>query len=157
MRRFRFHPPVDCCYHVSPMDRTNPKRWNVAPPHPAAPDLALRLKTSPLIAQVLLNRSLSDPDDCQAFLRPTLNHLHRPEQLAGLTRSAERIARAIRDGEKIVIYGDYDVDGITATAILWHAIRTLGGAADYYVPHRIDEGYGLNTQAILALCARAPV
>ncbi len=132
----------------------NPKRWNIAPPDPAAPDLASRLKTSPLIAQALLNRHLSEPDDCQAFLRPTLNHLHRPEELAGLTRAAERIARAIGDREKIVIYGDYDVDGITATAILWHAIRTLGGTADYYIPHRIDEGYGLNTQAIQNLCAQ---
>ena len=138
------------------MERMNPKRWNIAPPDPAAVDLASRLKTSSLIGQILLNRSLSDPADCQAFLRPTLNHLHRPERLAGLTRAADRVARAIRDGEKIVIYGDYDVDGITATAILWHAIRTLGGSADYYIPHRIDEGYGLNAQAIGPFATAAP-
>src|SRR4029079_15391698 len=56
------------------------------------------------------------------------------------------------DREKIVIYGDYDVDGITASAILWHAIRVLGGLAEFYVPHRIEEGYGLNSQAITQLC-----
>ena len=128
------------------------RRWNIAPPHPGAADLASRLKTSPLIAQILLNRGLSDPDACQAFLRPVLTQLHPPEQLAGLSRAAERVAKAIRDGEKIVVYGDYDVDGITATAILWHAIRTLGGIVEYYIPHRIDEGYGLNAEAIEHLC-----
>jgi single-stranded-DNA-specific exonuclease len=128
------------------------RRWNIAPPHPAAADLASRLKTSPLIGQILLNRGLTEPDACQAFLRPVLAQLHPPEQLAGLTRAAERIARAIRDGEKIVIYGDYDVDGITATSILWHAIRTLGGTVDYYIPNRIDEGYGLNSEAVRQVC-----
>ena len=59
--------------------------------------------------------------------------------MAGLPRAAERIARAIRDRERIVIYGDYDVDGITATAILWHAITRLGGDVHYYIPHRIEE------------------
>src|SRR6185369_16704310 len=56
------------------------------------------------------------------------------------------------DGERVVIYGDYDVDGITATAILWHAVRVLGGSADFYIPHRIDEGYGLNAEALAQLC-----
>jgi len=64
-----------------------------------------------------------------------------PDLMPNLKVAAERIARAIRDKEKVVIYGDYDVDGITATAILWHAIRLLGGEVDYYIPHRIDEGY----------------
>jgi single-stranded-DNA-specific exonuclease len=63
-------------------------------------------------------------------------------------KAAGRIADAIREKQQIVIYGDYDVDGITATAILWHAIRILGGNVDFYIPHRIDEGYGLNTAAI---------
>jgi len=126
--------------------------WNLAPKHPDAQALADRLKVSPLVAQILLTRGISDPQDCQTFLRPTLAALHRPETLAGVTQAADRIARAIRDKQKIVIYGDYDVDGITASSILWHAIRTLGGHAEYYVPHRIDEGYGLNPSAIAQLC-----
>ena len=130
-----------------------PKRWNLAPPHPAAAELAGRLKTSPVVAQVLLNRGVGDADACQDFLRPSLKCLHDPAGIPGLARAAERIARAIRDGERIVIYGDYDVDGITATAILWHACRALGGRADFYIPHRIDEGYGLNADAIAQLCA----
>lgn len=129
-----------------------PKRWNIAEPHPAAEELAARLKTSPLLAQVLLNRGFSDPAACTDFLRPTLKHLHEPFTLCNLRKAAERIARAIRDGEKIVIYGDYDVDGITATSILWHAITVFGGQVDFYIPHRVDEGYGLNADAIRQIC-----
>ena len=129
-----------------------PKRWNIAEPHPAAEDLAARLKTSPLLAQVLLNRGVSEPIDCATFLRPSLKQLYDPFAIANLRQAAERIAKAIRDREKIVIYGDYDVDGITATSILWHAITILGGTVEFYIPHRIDEGYGLNAEAIAQIC-----
>jgi single-stranded-DNA-specific exonuclease len=130
-----------------------PRRWNVAPADPpAAAELAGRLKSSPLIAQILLNRGLREPEECQGFLRPALKCLHDPALVPGLPRAADRVAKAIRDGEKIVIYGDYDVDGITATVILWHAIRILGGRADFYIPHRVEEGYGLNAEAIGQIC-----
>jgi single-stranded-DNA-specific exonuclease len=129
-----------------------PKRWNLAPADPAAEELSSRLKVSTLVAQILLNRGVAGPQDCQDFLRPNLKCLHDPYAIPGLQKAAERIARAIRDQQKIVIYGDYDVDGITATSILWHAIRVLGGAAEFYIPHRIDEGYGLNADAIKQLC-----
>jgi single-stranded-DNA-specific exonuclease len=131
------------------------KRWNLAQPAlppEAAAELAARLRVSPLVAQILLNRGLREPDECQSFLRPNLKLLHDPALLPNLPKAAARIAKAIRDGEKIVIYGDYDVDGITATAILWHAIRVLGGVAEFYIPHRIEEGYGLNDEAIAQLC-----
>ncbi len=129
------------------------RRWNLAEPDDRARELAERLKTSPLIAQVLLNRGISELEDCQNFLRPSLKCLHDPATIHDLTKASERVAKAIREREKIVIYGDYDVDGITATAILWHAIRLLGGHADYYIPHRIDEGYGLNATAIEQICS----
>jgi len=128
------------------------KRWNIAPPDPTAAELAGRLRTSPLLAQILLNRGLREPQACQDFLRPSLKQLHDPMTIPGLRQAAERIAQAIRDRQKIVIYGDYDVDGITAVAILWHAIRVLGGACDFYIPHRIEEGYGLNAEALRQLC-----
>ncbi len=128
------------------------KRWNLAPTHEAAAELAGRLKVSPLVAQILLNRGISEPDDCHRFLKPTLKDLHDPALIAGLPKAAERIARAIKDREKIVIYGDYDVDGITSVTILWHAIKLLGGDVHYYIPHRIDEGYGLNSEAIAEIC-----
>jgi single-stranded-DNA-specific exonuclease len=129
-----------------------PKRWSIAEPHALAHELATRLRTSPVIAQVLLNRGLREPQECQDFLRPSLKCLHDPAAIPNLTHAAGRIAQAIGNGEKIVIYGDYDVDGITATSILWHAITNLGGNVDFYIPHRIDEGYGLNTQAIADIC-----
>jgi single-stranded-DNA-specific exonuclease len=135
------------------MYRPTARRWNVAPADSsAAGELAARLKTSPLLAQVLLNRGLRDPDACNDFLRPSLRCLHDPFLIPNLPRAAERVARAIRDREKIVIYGDYDVDGITATAILWHAIKALGGVVEFYIPHRIEEGYGLNAEAVAHLC-----
>src|SRR5476651_779530 len=98
------------------MQRT--KRWNIAEADPAAGELAGQLKTSPLIAQILLNRGVREPDAGREFLCPSLKALHDPALIPNLTRASQRIARAIRDGHRIVIYGDYDVDGITATAIL---------------------------------------
>src|SRR3954447_3366169 len=129
------------------------KRWNVIEPHAAAVELAERLKTSPLVAQILLNRGMEDCDVCREFLRPTLKSLLEPATIPNLRPAAERIAKSIRDREKIVVYGDYDVDGITATAILWHAIQHLGGVVEYYIPHRIEEGYGLNAEAVEQICA----
>ena len=102
--------------------------------------MAARLRVSPVVAQILLNRGISDVQACQEFLRPSLKLLHEPALLHGMEGAAERIARAIGNKQKIVIYGDYDVDGITATAILWHAIRVLGGEVATYVPPRIEEG-----------------
>lgn len=124
------------------------KHWNLTPAHPHAAQLAAGLKASPILAQALLNRGLSDPEACRRFLHPSPKDLLEPSTLPNLPQAAQRIARAVRDKEKIVIYGDYDVDGITATSILWHAIHTLGGRADFYIPHRLEEGYGLNTDAI---------
>ena len=131
-----------------------PKRWIIAPPHARASELAERLKTSPVIAQVLLNRGIAQAEECFAFLRPSLKCLHDPALMPNLPKAASRVAQAIREKQKIVICGDYDVDGITATAILWHAIKILGGEVDFYIPHRIDEGYGLNTAAITEILDR---
>ena len=131
---------------------STPRRWKLAEPDDRSADLAQRLKTSELIARILLNRGIADSDAGYAFLRPTLKSLHEPSAIHGLAPAAERVAKAIRDGEQIVIYGDYDVDGITASAILWHAITLLGGKVRTYVPHRIDEGYGLNAEAVKQLC-----
>jgi len=129
------------------------RRWILAEPRAdEARRLAEHLRTSPLVAQLLLNRGLSTPDACGEFLRPSLKSLHDPSLIPNLPYAAQRIARAIRDREKIVVYGDYDVDGITAVAILWHAIKLLGGDVHYYIPHRIDEGYGLNAEAIAQIC-----
>ena len=128
------------------------KRWTVEPPHPGAAALAKDLGIAPVVAQMLLNRGLTTTAAARDFLKPSLKHLHDPALLPGLPAAADRLARAIQNNEKIVIYGDYDVDGITATAILWHALRLLGGHAETYIPHRLNEGYGLNADAVATLC-----
>jgi single-stranded-DNA-specific exonuclease len=130
----------------------NAKKWKLAEPSGGAEALGFRLNISPLIAQLLINRGLSDPDECRTFLKPSLKLLHDPLLIPQLGAAAQRIASAIKSQQKIVIYGDYDVDGITATAILWHAIRNLGGKVDYYIPHRVEEGYGLNAEAVKQIC-----
>src|SRR5579862_6358908 len=124
------------------------RRWKLDVPNPAAAELGACLKISPIVAQMLLNRGMENVAGAQAFLRPTLKGLADPALLPGMNLASQRIAKAIRDKEQIVIYGDYDVDGITATAILWHAITVLGGNVRSYVPHRLEEGYGINAEAI---------
>jgi single-stranded-DNA-specific exonuclease len=128
------------------------KRWTIAEPHAQAQALAARLRCSPVVAQILASRGFTDSDAAREFLSPSLKLLHDPHTIPGLSRAAERIARAIVDRDKIVVYGDYDVDGITATSILWHAIKRLGGVVEYYIPHRIEEGYGLNADAVAEIC-----
>ena len=135
------------------MYRPTARRWKIAPPDPAAADLAARLKTSPLLAQVLLNRGLREPPECVDFLRPSLKCLHDPSLLPNLNKAAERVARAVRDRERIVIYGDYDVDGITATVILRRVIELVGGNVIHFVPDRHRDGYGLQPETVERLRA----
>ncbi len=110
----------------------------------------------PLLGRVLHARGLSDPAETEAFLNPSLLGLHDPSLLPDADRAAERILDAIDRAEPIVIYGDYDVDGVTATAILWHTLKELYPKADIrsYVPHRLGEGYGLNDDAIETLASQ---
>jgi single-stranded-DNA-specific exonuclease len=128
--------------------RMQRKRWNIQPGAPQAEELARALKVSPITAQVLINRQITDVDQAAGFLSPKLTGLIEPDDMPGVSQAVERIKRALADKERIAIYGDYDVDGITGVAILWHLLTILGGTVEYYIPHRIDEGYGLNTAAI---------
>ncbi|MCA9288081.1 MAG: single-stranded-DNA-specific exonuclease RecJ [Phycisphaerales bacterium] len=102
-----------------------------------------------LLDRILQTRGLSGPE-AAAFLAPTLKHLHDPSLLPDIDRACERLLEAARKREPIAIFGDYDVDGITATAILYHTLRLLHPDADVrtYVPHRLDEGYGLSADAL---------
>ncbi len=113
--------------------------------------LAQSLKISPVVAQVLINRGIIDIRQASEFLRPRLSDLIAPQRMPGVVKAAERIKKAVEKKEKITVYGDYDVDGITGISILWHLIQILGGNVDYYIPHRIDEGYGLNREAVESL------
>jgi single-stranded-DNA-specific exonuclease len=111
--------------------------------------------SAPLIARLLAARGLSPGPASDAFLNPSLKQLHDPSLMGGLDRSAHRLLHAARAREPIVIYGDYDVDGISATAILYHTLRAIAPDARVttYVPHRLEEGYGLNASSIAELCA----
>jgi single-stranded-DNA-specific exonuclease len=109
----------------------------------------------PLVQRILASRGLTDPAASRLFLQPSLGQLHNPSLMPGLDRAAERLLGALAAGEAIAIYGDYDVDGVTATAILYHMLRAIRPGADVrtYVPHRLDEGYGLNSEALVGLAA----
>jgi len=133
--------------------RPNSRRWVVAPPWDGAGELARRLGAAPLVAQILRNRGILDVEAGKAFMNPKLSDLHDPELLADTTTAAERIARAVSDRQRIVIYGDYDVDGITAVAILHACLKMVGANVGFYVPHRLTEGYGVNDDAIDKLIA----
>ncbi len=123
-------------------------RWRLAETATGAEQLAGQLRVHQIVAELLLRRGIGDPDEARKFLEPKLTHLHEPALLPGVDRAAQRILTAVRDDQPIVIYGDYDVDGITAAAILWHVLTSLGARVRTYVPHRIEEGYGLNCEAI---------
>lgn len=131
-----------------------PKRWRIAMHDPArVAALGRAAGIPPVVAQLLLGRGVCDPDSVREFLDVRLSGLRDPEQLPGAVRAAELIHAAIRDGRRITVYGDYDADGISATAILLLCLRLLGARADYYIPNRIDEGYGLNHEALRTLAA----
>ena len=128
-------------------------RWDVQPPWPGAGELAARLKTSPLIAQILHNRGFDDPGQVRSFLTPKLTDLHPPQLLSGIDAAVERLRRSVADKEKVCIYGDYDVDGMTGLAILFRCLAMFGVNVDYYVPHRLAEGYGVNAEAVESIAA----
>jgi single-stranded-DNA-specific exonuclease len=127
------------------------KQWVIHPPDDRSAQLAKSLKVSPLLAQVLINRGISDAHTGSIFLRPKLTELIAPERMPGIETAVRRLKQAIKNKEKISVYGDYDVDGITGVAILWQLLTLLGAQVDYYIPHRIDEGYGLNKEAVQQL------
>ena len=130
------------------------KHWHLTPTDPAAASrLAGDLRASGVVAQLLLNRGLTTPAAAKLFLEAPLSALHSPQLLPGVPEAAERIVRAVAAGRKVCVYGDYDADGCTGTAILVRLLRLLGADPAFYVPHRIEEGYGLNVEAVRQLAA----
>jgi len=131
------------------------KIWRL-PPHDAAGirSLTESMSVSPIIAQLLLNRGVRTAEEGKRFLDAPLVGLHSPALMPGIAEAVDRLAQAVADKRRICIYGDYDVDGVTGTAILWGLLNLLGASVEYYVPHRMEEGYGLNDEALKKIAER---
>jgi single-stranded-DNA-specific exonuclease len=128
------------------------KKWLMTLPEAeAAAKLSQTLKVSPLLANLLLNRGLADPAQADSFLQPKLSALRDPFEIPQIKEAAERVLLARQRGEKTVVYGDYDVDGVTGTAILVSTLQYLGISATYYIPHRYGEGYSLSRESVKKL------
>lgn len=100
------------------------------------------------IAHLLAIRDIQSYDEAKSFFRPTIDLLHDPFLMKDMDKGTERLAAAVRNGEKVVVYGDYDVDGTTGTACLYSFLKEFGVEVDYYIPHRFKEGYGINPEGI---------
>ena len=114
----------------------------------AATKLAAALNLPPIVARLLCQRGLSDPDLAARFLKPALDQLHDPFLLADMPVAVDRILAAVARKERIAIHGDYDVDGVTSTVILRRALELLGGDVVHFIPERLRDGYGLQPAAI---------
>ncbi len=132
-------------------------RWQVAPAEPlTASRLEAALRISPLLAQCLVNRGVRTPEQAHAYLAPRLKDLTDPDRIPNLPAAVARLWRARDAGEPVVIFGDYDVDGVSATALLLEVMRPLGWRIEPYLPHRLDEGYGLTRDAVANCLQRFP-
>ncbi len=109
------------------------------------------LNINPITAQVLINRGISNAEDAEFYLNSSLFDLPSPFLIKGMDKAVERIKKAIEDKEKIAIYGDYDVDGVTSTALFYNFLKSIDVEITYYNPERLKEGYGINTEAIKKL------
>jgi single-stranded-DNA-specific exonuclease len=133
-------------------------RWSLAPPQPLlAGQLAVQLEVPPLLVQCLLNRGFSEPSAIANFLSPRLKNLADPFLLPDMAPAVERLFQARQKQEPLVIFGDYDVDGVTSTALLLEVLRPLGWQADFYLPNRMDEGYGLSADGVENCLKKFPV
>ena len=149
-------------YDVAMQEAGNRYRWRLSETGTDAQSqmieqLSRSLGTPRLVARILASRlahldvSANGLDSAQRFLDPKLSDLHDPALLPGIDAAAKRLVRAVHDRQPIVIYGDYDVDGVTASAVLWHTLKLADAEVRTYIPHRLDEGYGLNSEAIQSL------
>lgn len=125
------------------------KRWQIAP-RVSSLVIARFPQWHPLLVQVLYNRGITTPEQAENFLAPDAL-IGNPFQMRGMNEAVERLHRALRQDEAMAVYGDFDVDGVTATALLVQTLKALGAQVKPYIPHRVDEGYGLNIDALKQL------
>jgi single-stranded-DNA-specific exonuclease len=127
----------------------NGARWVIPNPEGNEIDaLSASLGIGAPAAKILIHRGLADPARARRFLSPSLDELHDPLALRDMRPALERLRKALRDHERVLIYGDYDVDGTTSVVILTKAIELAGGAATYHVPHRLKDGYGMRNEVV---------
>ena len=134
-------------------------RWKLHrnQPAPAAAELCRRFGLHPIVAAILERRGADSPDRAARFLKPSLSELHDPYLLRGMPEAVGRVAQALRTGQRIVISGDYDVDGITSSALLGHFLRDAGAErVQIFIPNRFEHGYGLTPRTVEALLALRP-
>lgn len=132
-------------------------RWSIAPAQPElARHLAKTHAVSPLLAQCLINRGFSEPEETSTFLSPRLKQLADPFLLPNMRAAIDRLWLARENDEKVVVFGDYDVDGVTSTTLLTEVLRELGWSVQSYLPHRMDEGYGLSQDGVDNCLAKYP-
>ncbi len=106
------------------------------------------LNSAPALAQVMLNRGIADVDSARKYFIPRIEHLHDPFLMQDMAKAVQRLTRALQEKEKLLIYGDYDVDGATATAMMVRFFRNLGHPTEYFIPDRLQDGYGLSNKGI---------
>lgn len=124
-------------------------RWGIPAVDPETVQrLAREAAVPPLVARLLILRGITDPETATAFLHPSLSQFHDPYRMADMRSAVHRLRAALAKKEKILIYGDYDVDGITATVVLLTALRSLGAHVEPFVPHRMTDGYGMRAAAL---------
>ena len=134
---------------MTTLQTVGPKLWRVRGFDPARADsLSRALGISPTVARILAARGIVDEAEAARLLRPSFDQLHDPSLMLGMTESVARVLRAVDAGEKILVYGDYDVDGTTGTVVLRRALGILGARTGFHVPHRFTEGYGIRQDVL---------
>src|SRR5688572_7535546 len=125
------------------------KRWTIQKhDRDEVAKLSQSLKVSPIVAALLISRGYETDEKAFKFLNPSYDDLHEPNLLKGMKEAVSRVLKAVENQEKILIWGDYDVDGTTGTVVLRKALEILGAKTGYHVPHRFTEGYGLNIEKL---------
>ena len=111
-------------------------------------EMSKKICISPEISQILKNRDIITEKDAEIFMNPSLDYLRDPFLLKDMQKAVDRIKKAIDRNERIFIYGDYDVDGVSSTSILFLYFKSIGYDVNYYIPNRLEEGYGISVEAL---------
>jgi single-stranded-DNA-specific exonuclease len=125
------------------------KRWKVLDAEKTRVEsLKSQLGIHTALCTILVQRGLADFQQAKSYFRPSISHLHNPFLMKDMDKAVERVIKAIHSNEKILVYGDYDVDGTTAVALMYHFLHSIHQGVEFYLPHRYKEGYGISKAGI---------